>query len=264
MQTLQNKFDTRKDCANYVATLAPWLKQPVTLHPFVATREVALAQLSTVDFINYGKTRNFLDGGVTRLSPYINAHIVTLNEVRNAAVNVAHEPVQVIKFIQELGWRDFWQRIYAHHPEWLFTSIEPYKTGFDASDYSDALPQDILVAQTDCACINQFITQLYEEGYVHNHARMYLASYIVHWRKISWQAGARWMHHNLIDGNLASNNLSWQWVASTFGNKPYIFNLENVQKYAHKKLNISAEDNKPLDASYEALHDRLFPLRIDR
>ena len=64
---------------------------------------------------------------------------------------------------------------------------------------------------------------------MHNHARMYLASYVVHFRRVRWQAGAEWFLTHLLDGNEASNNFSWQWVASTLSQKPYIFNLENVQ-----------------------------------
>ena len=90
---------------------------------------------------------------------------------------------------------------------------------------------------------------------------MYVAAYVVHWRRIRWQAGARWFLHHLVDGDPASNNLSWQWVASTFGQKPYIFNLENVRKYATDDINTSAADSVPLDASYDVLNQRLFPRR---
>ena len=103
------------------------------------------------------------------------------------------------------------------------------------------------------------LAELLSSGYLHNHARMYLASYVVHWRRVSWQAGARWFLHHLLDGDPASNNLSWQWVASTFANKPYIFNLDNLRKYADAGLNVRAEDNVDLDASYGVLTQRLFP-----
>ena len=88
---------------------------------------------------------------------------------------------------------------------------------------------------------------------------MYLASYIVHFRRIKWQTGAKWFLHHLLDGDVASNNLSWQWVASTFSHKPYIFNLENVDKYFGKLVDTSPLTNQPLHASYEALQARLFP-----
>lgn len=88
---------------------------------------------------------------------------------------------------------------------------------------------------------------------------MYLASYIVHFRRIKWQAGAKWFLEHLLDGDEASNNLSWQWVASTFSNKPYIFNLENIDKYFGNLIDTSAENNQILDTSYENLQAQLFP-----
>ena len=88
---------------------------------------------------------------------------------------------------------------------------------------------------------------------------MYVASYVVHWRRVRWQAGARWFLQNLLDGDPASNNLSWQWVASTFSNKPYIFNLENVAKYTGHEVNTRFADNRMLGYSYEQLNELLFP-----
>lgn len=88
---------------------------------------------------------------------------------------------------------------------------------------------------------------------------MYLASYVVHFRKIKWQAGAHWFLEHLLDGDEASNNFSWQWVSSTFSNKPYILNLENADKYFGKFFDTSSKHNIELDASYEELTKRLFP-----
>jgi deoxyribodipyrimidine photo-lyase len=163
------------------------------------------------------------------------------------------------KLIQELAWRDFWQRVAASHPNWLWTDVEPYKTGFIANDYSGFLPEDILTGNTKVSCINTFIKELINTGYVHNHARMYLASYIVHFRRIKWQIGAAWFLKHLIDGDEASNNFSWQWIASTFSNKPYIFNLENVNKYFGSYVDTSPQNNFILDKSYERLAVDLFP-----
>ena len=88
---------------------------------------------------------------------------------------------------------------------------------------------------------------------------MYLASYIVHFRHIKWQVGAKWFLEHLLDGDLASNNLSWQWVASTFSNKPYIFNLENVDKYFGRIIDTSPNKNELINHSYEVLQKKLFP-----
>jgi len=61
---------------------------------------------------------------------------------------------------------------------------------------------------------------------------MWLASYVVHMRKVHWRTGADWLHGHLLDGDLASNHLSWQWVAGTGSSKLYIFNADNVARYA--------------------------------
>jgi deoxyribodipyrimidine photo-lyase len=257
MKLLQKHFDSRDNLVAYVKALAPWAEGE---HSHIeGGRQKAESKLAAIEPIHYARTRNFGDGNVTRLSPYIHHGIVGLNEVRNYALAKCREPVQITKFIQELAWRDFWQHILAAYPQWAWEDAEPYKTGFAPQDYADALPEDIGSGKTGVACIDAFIHELTQTGYIHNHARMYLASYIVHFRRIKWQVGARWFLQHLLDGNLASNNLSWQWVASTFSHKPYIFNLENVDKYFGTLVDTSPLANQPLHASYETLQVRLFP-----
>ncbi len=257
MQPLQNEFDDRESLIIYVNALAPWAAGERS--DIQGGRQKAEMLLSNIDPVEYARTRNFGDGKITRLSAYIHHGILSLNEVRNHALTKCSEPVQIVKFIQELGWRDFWQRVLAAHPEWARDDIEAYKTGFTAEDYADVLPDDIAHGQTGVACIDSFIHELTATGYIHNHARMYLASFLVHFRRIKWQVGAKWFLQHLLDGDVASNNLSWQWVASTFSHKPYIFNLENVDKYFGKLVDTSSLANQLLDASYETLQERLFP-----
>ena len=83
------------------------------------------------------------------------------------------------------------------------------------------------------AGFDAWVAELKHTGYLHNHARMWLASYVVHLRKVHWRAGADWLYAHLLDGDLASNHLSWQWVAGTGSHKPYLFNAENVARIAH-------------------------------
>ncbi len=259
MRELQRDFGSRAELVEYVAGLAPWLEDRDT-SPMIGGDGAARERLQAMDAVAYGRTRNHLDGAVTRLSPYIRHGILTLDEVRNAALaHAGDKPARVEKFVKELGWRDYWQRVYARHPERIWNDVEPYKTGFDAVDYAPELPPDIAAGDTGVRAIDQFIETLLRTGYLHNHCRMYLAAYVVHWRRVCWQAGARWFLHHLVDGDPASNNLSWQWVASTFGNRPYIFNLDNLRKYSGADINTSARDNAVLDASYEQLAARLFP-----
>jgi deoxyribodipyrimidine photo-lyase len=97
------------------------------------------------------------------------------------------------------------------------------------------------------------VRTLYATGYLHNHARMWLASYIVHIRKVHWRVAADWLYGHLLDGDLASNHLSWQWVAGTGSSKPYLFNADNVVRYAPASWH---SPGSVIDQTYEAL-DRL-------
>jgi deoxyribodipyrimidine photo-lyase len=106
-----------------------------------------------------------------------------------------------------------------------------------------------------------FIAELHSSGWLHNHARMWLASYLVHWRRVRWQTGARWFLRHLLDGDPASNNLSWQWVASSFSHKPYIFNRSNLERYSGGRYCTACplrDRGCPFEASYEDLDSRLF------
>ena len=257
MEVLRKDFENRESIIQYVKTLAPWAGGEASHTE--GGRSNAIQKLRKIDPENYSSTRNFGNGAVTHLSPYIHHGILTLNEVRNHALSIAKSNKTIQKFIQELAWRDFWQRVAELHPTWLWNDVEAYKTGYTANDYANRLPSDILNGATGTACIDNFIHNLTDSGYLHNHARMYLASYIVHFRRIKWQAGAQWFLEQLIDGDEASNNFSWQWIASTFSNKPYIFNLENVQKYFGESVDTSRLNNIVLNADYPTISSKLFP-----
>ena len=222
------------------------------------TRQRALEKFKKFNPLKYAKTRNFINGQVSKLSSLIKHGVITNNELFEM-IRDKFGFTESEKFFQELAWRDFW-RSYAYlHPDQLWIDIENYKTGFQASEYNDIMPEDIVFAKTPTQIINKFILELKETGYLHNHARMYLASYVIHFRRVKWQVGAKFFLTHLIDGDIASNNFSWQWIASTFSRKPYIFNLENVQKYCHQTIDIDPDQNKEINASYEQISRRLFP-----
>ncbi len=218
-------------------------------------RVAAEERLAKIDPLTYKETRNHLDGRVTRLSPYIRHNIISLSEVRTHALQQAKKRDHADKLIQELAWRDYFQRAYEEYGDRIWEDIEPYKTGWTAEQYSKKLPDDIREGRTGTP-MDQFIHELYETGYLHNHARMWLAAYIIHWRRICWQTGARWFLIHLLDGDPASNNLSWQWVASTFSSKPYFYNLRNLRKFG---VDLQGYDLIPFEGSYEEIERRLFP-----
>jgi deoxyribodipyrimidine photo-lyase len=165
-------------------------------------------------------------------------------------VNAEHRLDARHKFVYELGWRAYYRHVWSHQGENIHRSLHAGPLPDDA--YQTEIPTDILEARTGVAAIDQAIRELYVTGYVHNHARMWLASYLVHLRKVHWHAGAQWMIGCLLDGDLASNHLSWQWVAGTGSSKPYLFNAENVAKYAPTPWHCSGTS---IDTSYEELDE---------
>ena len=224
-------------------------------------RKAAEEALREIDPVAYGKTRNFLDGNVTKLSAYIRHGVLSLGEIREYILKRVDNPNDANKLIQELAWRDYWQRLYVKLGNRIWQNQEAYKTGYLPTDYTAKLPEDITTGTTGLVCIDSFSQELRTTGYLHNHIRMWLAAYIIHWRRVEWQAGAKWFLQHLLDGDPASNNMSWQWVASTFSHKPYFFNRENLQRYTkgvycHQCPYLGKCD---FEGSYEQIEQRLFP-----
>lgn len=231
------------------------------LSPIGADDATLAARLERVEPRRYAATRNRLDGAVTGLSPWIRHGIVTLAEIRDLALARVEQPEHAEKLVSELAWRDYWQRVHVQLAERIWSDLEPWKTGWRARDYADRLPPEVEAGSSGLACMDAFATELRLTGWLHNHARMWLAAWVVHWLRVRWQAGARWFLRHLLDGDLASNNLSWQWVASTFSAKPYIFNRENLERNTAGRYCASCPRRAdcPFDAPYEVLARRLFP-----
>ncbi|MFM5980136.1 MAG: FAD-binding domain-containing protein [Sphaerospermopsis kisseleviana] len=227
----------------------------------VGGRKAAKAKLKQVDPVAYAKTRNSLTGAVTRLSPYIRYGVLSLREIRDDILERVENPEDASKLINELGWRDYWQRLYVKLGKGIWENQEEYKTGYKVADYAKNLPEDIIEGKTGLVCIDNFSQELRKTGYLHNHMRMWLAAYIIHWRRIQWQAGAKWFLQHLLDGDPASNNMSWQWVASTFSHKPYFFNRENLERYTKGVYcrQCPLYGKCDFEGSYEELEARLFP-----
>lgn len=252
---MKREFDSRDEMIAYVQAQFPDAVMNSVVGELVGGRTAALARLNNLKLTRYDKTRNFLDGDVTMLSPYIRHGILTLAEVRDFALDQSAPA----KFINELGWRDYWQRLYETMGNDIWEDVEPYKTGFTADQYAHDLPHDIATGETG-TCIDLFIRELVETGYIHNHARMWLAAYVIHWRRVRWQAGAEWFLTHLLDGDPASNNLSWQWVASTFSHKPYFMNADNIRKFAGKTYpQLRKGKLQPFEGDYPQLSINLFP-----
>jgi len=194
---------------------------------FPPTRDAALARLAAVDPDGYARHRNALAGPVTRLGPYLTHGLISVPEVVGALAARGVGPGH--KLVFELAWREYWQHVWRHLGVGILRDIRrpPPRV-----EYAAALPSDVLQGATGVPVIDAAVRSLYESGYVHNHARMWLASYLIHLRKVHWRAGADWLYGHLLDGDLGANHLSWQWVAGTFAARPYLFTADNVARFA--------------------------------
>jgi len=200
------------------------------MHPtFEPTQAAALRQLAAVRPSAYARSRNALDGAVTGLSPYLTHGFLSLR----AVVQHLHErqPLDVQhKLVYEFGWRAYFRHVWQHRGSGILQSL--HAGPLPDAAYARSMPADVLQACTGVPVVDQAVRMLYQTGWLHNHARMWLASYLVHGRKVYWRTGADWLYGLLLDGDLASNHLSWQWVAGTGSSKPYLFNADNVARFA--------------------------------
>lgn len=218
-----------------------------SLPDFPIGRDAALARIERFDPAAYARSRNHLDGAVSRLSPYITHRVIDLPELWNR-VRSRHRIELSHRFAIELGWREFFHHAWRHDGERIFESLHAGPLPDDA--YARVLPVDLLQARTGVPVIDRAVSELVSTGWLHNHARLWLASYCVHVRKLHWRVGADWMLGHLLDGDLASNHLSWQWVAGTGSAKPYLFNADNVARFAPVDWH---SPGTIIDTSYEAL-----------
>ena len=207
--------------------------------PLPPTRTAALAQLEKFLPLaaKYASTRNFDLGpdhhtGVSQLSPYLRTRLITEEETTRAVLG-KHSPRAAEKFLQEIAWRTYWKgwlemRPTAwHHYTSTLTSLEKQR---NLPDYQNAIS-----GNTPIPCFNHWATELTSTGYLHNHARMWFASIWVFTLRLPWQLGADFFYRHLLDGDPASNTLSWRWVGGlhTKG-KTYLARAANIAEFTNE------------------------------
>lgn len=180
-----------------------------------------------VEPIKYGRTRNFLNGDVTRLSPYISRGVISTKMVLENVLAKNYEFEKIEKFVQELAWRDYFQNVWRVKQEMLDRDLKQPQPDVKNS----SMPKAVLDAKTGIEAVDAAINGLYETGYVHNHSRMYVASIVCNIAKSHWKIPAQWFYYHLLDADWASNACSWQWTAAAFSGKKYYANQENINKF---------------------------------
>jgi deoxyribodipyrimidine photo-lyase len=203
----------------------------------------------------YARTRNFVNGGVSYLSPYLSRGFITVPQVVQRLKDRGIGLEQAEKFIQELAWREFYTRTWFQKGDGIFEDIRHPQEGVLYS----GMPAAVLEANTGIKALDSHFGAFFESGYLHNHLRMYLAAITCNVGKYHWQAPASWLYYHLLDGDLASNALSWQWCAGTFSNKLYYANQENINRYTG-----SQQTGTFLDVDYEDLPSQPIPEHLCR
>lgn len=206
--------------------------------------EDILKKFDEIDPIKYGKTRNFIDGAVTNLSPYISRGVIDTTMVLEHMVNKGFTYFQLEKFIQQLAWREYFQRVWQMKGDQINIDIKQDQ----GAKMNSGMPLAINMGQTGIHAIDNGINHLKSHGNMHNHLRMYTAFLTCNLASCHWKDPARWMYYHLLDGDWASNALSWQWVAGTFSSKKYIANQENINHYTR-----TVQQSGYLNCSYEEL-----------
>ena len=222
---------------------------------FPTQPEAIQQRLEAVDPAAYAKTRNYLNGAVTRLSPYLSRGVLSTYDVMQHLQERRYQFYEVEKLLQELAWRDYWQWLWNLHGENINQDLLRLQPGVQHHQ----MPSAVLHAQLGIEVLDDAIHQLYGTGYIHNHLRLYLAGTICTIGKTHWHTPAQWMYYHLLDGDWASNALSWQWVAGTASSKPYFANQENINKYSG-----STQRKTFLDADYSELTTAAAPLLFSK
>ena len=201
----------------------------------------------------YSKKRNYtydIDDNTNTtslLSPYIRYRLISEEEVLKKTLSI--QPfLKSQKFIEEIYWRTYWKGWLEHRKE----VYDDYLNERDVLIKKYHITNSYIKAingETDLDFFNNWVNQLKTNGYLHNHVRMWFASIWIFTLNLPWQLGANFFMENLLDGDPASNTLSWKWVAGlqTKG-KHYLARKDNISKFSN--INIKKEIELNENANY--------------
>ena len=240
---------------------------------YAPTRESSLERLS--QFIpdagrNYARRRNTDCGRgkhdhVSTLSPYIRHRLITEREVVEATLG-QHSMAESEKFVQEVFWRTYFKGWLEQRPQVWAHYQDGVTHGRDALGNDDALKERYeraISGQTEIECFDYWALELTETGYLHNHARMWFASIWIFTLKLPWELGADFFLQHLLDGDPASNTLSWRWVGGlhTKG-KTYLARPDNIERFTNGRFNPQGQLStvaEPLTEAEEITREQSLP-----
>jgi hypothetical protein len=220
---------------------------------FEASRAKAINQLDNFvenNLSEYSRLRNFDFGpekrlNVSCLSPYITHGIINEKEVIQKSLSKFSFSKNE-KFIQEVLWRTYWKGWLELRPNvWTDYLLELDKIKKEFQNNQDYL--SAIDGKTNIDCFNEWVNELKENNYLHNHTRMWFASIWIFTLELPWQLGAEFFMQHLFDGDAASNTLGWRWVAGiqTQG-KHYLASEWNIKKFTNNRFQkVKLNENAP-------------------
>ena len=230
---------------------------------FGTSRASAIEKLNNFieqNLFEYSRLRNFDYGpgnrsNISCLSPYITHGVISELEVIKKSLSKFSFSKNE-KFIQEVLWRTYWKGWLELRPAvWsdYLSELKKIREEFkDNADYKKAIE-----GNTNIECFNEWVNELKNNNYLHNHARMWFASIWIFTLELPWQLGAEFFMKHLYDGDAAANTLGWRWVAGiqTQG-KNYLASEWNIKKFTNNRFNnIKLNENAPpktSDKTYSA------------
>ena len=209
---------------------------------FLNNRTDALKKLDNFiekNLLEYSKLRNFDFGAKNRkniscISPYVTHGIISEIEIINKVLK-KHLFIKSEKFIQEVLWRVYWKGWLELKPGvWddYLVNLKAHRKKYKTNKYY----LNAIEGNTNIQCFNDWVKELKETNYLHNHARMWFASIWIFTLDLPWELGAEFFLRHLYDGDSASNTLGWRWVAGiqTPG-KHYLASEWNIKKFTNNR-----------------------------
>ena len=196
---------------------------------------------------NYSEDRSN-NNTTSLLSPFIRYRLISEEKVLDKVLK-KYELRECEKFIQEIYWRTYWKGWLEHRPSVYSDYLEDRNKLIEEFG-NKKFYLNAICGNTNLSFFNHWVNTLKEDGYLHNHVRMWFASIWIFTLNLPWQLGADFFMQHLLDGDPASNTLSWRWVAGiqTKG-KNYLARKSNIEKYS----NIEISDNEILNENANPL-----------
>ena len=176
--------------------------------------------------------------GTSRLSPHLHFGEIGPRQVwhavsqHTAPVGAAERDAD--RYLAEIGWREFAHHVLFHHPDFPEKPLNPSFARLPWRNESAELLRAWQRGRTGFPIVDAGMRELWETGWMHNRVRMIAGSLLVKNLRVPWQQGEAWFWDTLVDADLASNSLGWQWVAGSGADAAPFFRIFNPVRQSER------------------------------